>query len=135
MRYRNLLTAFLLSVIMMATYKTASAQQDTIAPQNNTVMNRYTYAPVTFQQGSSTSEIRMFPNPARSQATLYINSIQEKDRGEVVVYNNSGKVVLRNPVSPGNNDLNVASFATGTYTVRIFTKDRSIYTQQLVVLN
>ena len=132
---RNLLYAFLLSMMMGAVaVTTASAQQDTVAPQNNTVMNRYTYTPETFQRGSSTSQVKMFPNPARNQTTVYINSIKEADRGEVVVYNNRGKVVLRNPVAPGNNDLNVAQFSTGIYIVKIFTKDRSVYTEQLVVM-
>lgn len=132
MRNRYLLAAFLLLVIMGAATK-ATAQQDTIAPQNNTVMNRYTYTPENYQRGSSTAEVKMFPNPARSQATIYINSIKEEDRGEVVVYDNQGKVVQRNPVMPGNNNLDVNNFATGIYVVRIITKDRSIYTQQLVV--
>ena len=133
MRYRYLLTAFLLSAMIGAASNKANAQQDTIAPQNNTVMNRYTYAPENYQRGSSTSEVKMFPNPARSQATLYINSIKEEDRGEVIVYDNTGKVVLRNTVAPGNNNLNFSNFSTGIYTVKIVTKDRSIYTQQLVI--
>lgn len=132
MKNRNLLCAFLLSAIMgIAT--TASAQQDTIAPQNNTEMNHYSYLPETFQRGTSTEEVKMFPNPARSQATLYINSIKEQDRGEIMVYNNSGKIMLRNPVAPGNNNLEVGNFPTGMYTVKIITKDKTIYTQQLVV--
>ncbi len=133
MRYRNLLTAFLLSAILGATANEASAQQDTINPQNNTVMNRYTYMPENYQRGSSTSEVKIFPNPARSQATLYINSIKEEDRGEVMVYDNTGKVVLHTTVAPGNNTLNVGNFSTGMYMVKIVTKDRAIYTQPLVV--
>ena len=133
MRYRRLLAAFLISAITGAA-TTASAQHDTIAPQNNTVMNRYTYTPENYQRGSSTAEVKMFPNPARSQATLYINSIKEEDRGEMIVYDNSGKVIQRNPVMPGNNNLNVSGFAAGMYIVKIVTKDRSIHTQQLVVM-
>lgn len=132
MRYRNLLRAFLLSAITGIAV-TASAQQDNIAPQNNTEMNHYSYIPETFQRGTSTAEIKMFPNPARSQATLYINSIKEQDRGELIVYNDRGKVMLHNPIQPGNNDLNVGNFPTGMYTVKIMTKDKAIYTQQLVV--
>lgn len=134
MKNRNLLYAFLFLMTMGAAVNTAKAQDDTIAPQNNTIMNRYTYTPETFQRGSSTAEVKMFPNPARSQTTVYINSIKEADRGEVVVYNNRGKIVLRNPVQPGNNDLNVSQFSTGTYFVKIFAKDRAVYTQQLEVM-
>ena len=133
MRYRNLLFACVLSAITLAANETAFAQQDTVTPQNNTEMNHYTYAPETFQRGTSTSEVRMFPNPTRSQTNIYINSIQEKDGGEMIVYNNSGTVVIRNIIQPGNNNLNVANLATGVYIVKIFTKDRAIYTQQLVV--
>ena len=133
MRYRHLLNAVMLSVITLAAASNTYAQQDTVANYNNTAMNRYTYTPETFQRGSSTAEVKLFPNPARSQATLYINSIKEQDRGEVVVYNQGGQIVQRNPVMPGNNNVNVASFSSGMYTVKVFTKDRSIYTQQLVV--
>ncbi len=132
MKTRNLLYTFLLSAIMgIAT--TASAQQDTIAPQNNTEMNHYSYLPETFQRGTSTEEVKIFPNPARSQATLYINSIKEQDRGEIVIYSNTGKIVFRNPVTPGNNNLDVNGFPTGMYTVKIVTKDKALFTQQLVV--
>ncbi len=132
MRTRNLLYTFLLSAIMgMAT--TASAQQDTIAPQNNTEMNHYSYLPETFQRGTSTQEVKMFPNPARSQATLYINSIKEQDRGEMIVYNTSGTAVIRNIIQPGNNNINVSNLSAGMYIVKIISKDKSIYTQQLVV--
>lgn len=134
MKKRNLLLAFLLLFIIGAAATTATAQQNVVMLQNNTVMNRYTYTPEAFQRGTSTSEVKMFPNPARSQTTVYINSIKEADRGEMVVYNNKGKVVLRNPVALGNNDLNVAQFSTGVYVVKIFTRDKSVYTKQLVVM-
>ena len=133
MRYRNILNAFLLSAITLATAGSTHAQQDTVTNSNNTVMNKYTYTPETFQRSASSSEIKMFPNPARSQATLYINSIKEEDRGDMVIYNNRGKVVQRSPVTPGNNDINVAAFATGIYNVTVFSKDGAIYKQQLLV--
>ncbi len=135
MKNRNLLYAFVLSAITLATAIKADAQQDTVAPQNNTVMNHYTYTPVNYQRGSSTAEMRMFPNPARSVTTIYINSIQEKDKGDLIVYNNSGTAVLRNTIQPGNNDVNVSNLATGTYIVKVFTKDKAVYTKKLVVLN
>ena len=122
MRYRNILKAFLLSAITLATISSTYAQEDTVTNSNNTVMNKYTYAPETFQCGASSSEVKMFPNPARSQATLYINSIKEQDRGELVIYNNRGRVVQRNTITPGNNDINVASFSTGIYNVTVFSK-------------
>ncbi len=132
MRYRNILNAIMLSAITIAAGNTY-AQQDTVTNANNTEMNKYTYTPETFQRGASASGVKMFPNPARNQATLYINSIKEQDRGEMVVYNNSGKVVQRSTITPGNNDINVASFSTGIYNVTVLSKDRSIYKQQLVV--
>lgn len=132
MWYRNLLYACMLSAITLAVTN-ANAQEDTIAPQNNTEMNHYTYAPETFQRGSSTTELRMFPNPARSQTTIYINSIKEQSNGEMIVYNTSGTVVMRNIIQPGNNNVNVSNLSSGVYIVKVFTKDRSIYTQQLMI--
>lgn len=133
MRHINLLTAFLLSVIILASNNMANAQQDTVLPHNNTVMNRYSYTPEKFQRGSSTSVMKMFPNPARSTTNIYINSIKERDNGEMIVYNTNGTILLRNTIQPGNNDVNVSNLSPGMYIVKVFTKDRSVYTQQLVV--
>ncbi|MDQ2751985.1 MAG: T9SS type A sorting domain-containing protein [Bacteroidota bacterium] len=132
MRTRNLLYAFLLATIMGAATK-ANAQQDTVNPQNNTEMNHYSYLPKTYERGSSTAEIKMFPNPARNEATLYINSIKEQDGGDMIVYNTSGTAVMRNTVRPGNNSINVGNLSSGIYIVKVISRDKSIYTQQLVV--
>lgn len=134
MRKRMLPYAIALLLTMLAADQAALAQQTTANPQNQTVMNRYTYAPVAFQRGSSTQEVRLFPNPARSTTQLYINSIQGKDRGELMITNTNGTVVLRNTVQPGSNDVNISSLSEGMYFLKVFTKDRYLYTQQLVVL-
>ncbi len=134
MRKRMLPYAIALLLTMLAADQAALAQQTTANPQNQTVMNRYTYAPVAFQRGSSTKEVRLFPNPARSTTQLYINSIQGKDRGELMITNTNGTVVLRNTVQPGSNDVNISSLSEGMYFLKVFTKDRYLYTQQLVVL-
>ena len=102
--------------------------------ENKTVMNAYIYTPELYQQGSSTASFKMFPNPARSSTTIYINSIQEKDNGEVVVYNTGGKVVFGNTIKPGNNEVNVAELANGIYIVRVLMKDKFTYTKQMVVM-
>ncbi len=133
MSYRNLLFAFVLSVIIPAAINKVNAQQDTTVPQNNTVMNNYTYTPELYQRGSSSAGMRLFPNPARSTATIYINSIKERDNGEVVIYNTSGTAVYKNTIQTGNNNINVSNLSNGMYVVKVFTKDRFVYTKELVV--
>ena len=90
MRYRNLLTALALSVIMPAAVNTLKAQQNNTLSNNNVVMNAYTYTPVLYQRGTSTANMRIYPNPARDNATIYINSIKDGDNGEVVIFNTNG---------------------------------------------
>ena len=133
MRYRNLLIAMMLSVIMSAAVNTLKAQQDKVVPQNNVVMNNYTYTPVLYQQGSSTAGMRMFPNPARDNATIYINSIKDRDNGEVVIYNTNGTPVYRNIIRTGNNNIDLGNLSNGMYVVKVFTKDRFAYADKLIV--
>src|SRR5690349_21463178 len=102
MRYRNLLIALALSVVMPAAVNTLKAQQVNVAsnnrttsgtittPNSNVEMNTYTYTPVLYQRGASTAEMRIFPNPARNNAVIYINSLKDGDNGEVVIYNRNG---------------------------------------------
>ena len=133
MRYRNLLTALALSVIMPATINTLKAQQDTVVPQNNVVMNNYTYTPVLYQRGTSTAEMRVFPNPARNTATIYINSIKDSDNGRVVIFNTTGTQVYKNTLRTGNNNIDLGNVPNGTYIVKVFKEDRFVYTYQLMV--
>src|SRR3954465_3414549 len=96
MRYRNLLIALALSVIMPAAVNTLKAQQNKTETNNNVVMNAYTYMPVLYQRGTSTANMRLFPNPAGNNATVYINSFKDGDNGEVVIYNTNGTQVYKN---------------------------------------
>lgn len=133
MRYRNLLFALVSSVMMLAILNTAEAQRDTVRPHNNTIMNAYTYTPELYQRGSSMAGIKMYPNPAHSVATIYINSIKEIDNGEVAIFNTNGTLVYKNTLQPGNNDVNLGGFSNGMYIVKVFTKDRFVYTKKLMV--
>ena len=134
MRYKNLLTALALSVIMPAAVNTLKAQQVQTVSQNSSVeMNAYTYTPVLYQRGTSTADMRMFPNPARSTTTIYINSIKNSDNGEVIIYNNFGKPVYKNILQTGNNNVDLGNIPNGLYTVKVFTRDRFSYTSQLMV--
>ena len=133
MRYRNLLIALVLSVIMPAAANTLKAQQDTTVPQNNVVMNTYTYTPVLYERGTSSAEMRLFPNPASSTASIYINSIKDRDNGQVVIYNTKGTPVYKNTIQTGNNSIDLGNFSNGIYIVKVFTGDRFVYTYKLMV--
>jgi hypothetical protein len=118
---------------MPATFNTLQAQHDTTVPHNNTIMNNYTYIPELYQRGTSTAGMRMFPNPARDNATIYINSIKDRDNGEVVIYNATGTPVYKNIIQNGNNNIDLGNLSNGIYIVKIFTRDRFSYTNRLVV--
>jgi hypothetical protein len=148
MRYRNLLIAVVLSVIMPAAANTLKAQQYNTVPHNNnnftgtnnnTVsnnnveMNAYTYTPVLYQQGASTAEMRIFPNPARNYTNIYIKGFKGSENGEVIIYNPGGKQVYKNVLQTGNNNIDLGNCSDGIYTVKVFTRDRSSYSYRLMV--
>ncbi|TKK67226.1 T9SS type A sorting domain-containing protein [Ilyomonas limi] len=133
MRYRNLLVALALPVMMLAATNTLKAQQDTTVPQNNVVMNAYTYTPVLYQRGTSSANMRLFPNPASGATNIYINSIKGEDNGQVVIYNTNGTPVYKNIIKTGNNSVDLGNFSDGMYIIKVFTRDRFVYTYKLMV--
>src|SRR3954466_3839827 len=140
MRYKNLLIALTLSAMMSAAVNTPlKAQRNNTTTNNNTVnnnnvvMNTYTYTPVLYQQGASTADMRIFPNPARNTTNIYINSFKSGESGEVVIYNTNGTPVYKNIIQTGNNNIDLGSFSDGIYTVKVFTRDRSNYSYRLMV--
>jgi len=136
MRYNNLLIAFTLSVIMCAAVNPLKAQQNNAINNNNNnnvQMNAYTYTPVLYQRGTSTADMRVFPNPARNTVIIYINSIKDRDNGVVVIYDPNGTPVYKNTLQTGNNSIDLGNFSNGIYTVKIFNRDRFTYTRELIV--
>ena len=133
MKYRNLLIASTLFLIMPAVTNTLKAQQNAVNPQNRVEMNAYTYTPVLYQRGTSSADMRMYPNPARSTANIYINSIKDEDNGEVVIFSSTGKRVYKNFIRAGNNNVDLGNLSDGMYIVKVFLRDRLVYTDKLMV--
>jgi hypothetical protein len=133
MWYRNLLIASTLFMIMPAITNTLNAQQNTVNPQNRVAMNAYTYTPVLYQRGTSSADMRIYPNPARGTANIYINSIKEEDNGEVVIFNTTGTRVYKNFIRTGNNNIDLGNISDGLYIVKVFLRDRLVYTNNLIV--
>lgn len=133
MKTKNLLFALTFSVIMLATTQGSFAQSDSVRNDNNVVMNTLTYTPVPYERGATSAGLRIFPNPASTKAIVYTNSIKERDNGEMLVYSESGALVMRNTIQPGNNEVAVANLARGMYIVRVVTKDKAVYTIRLMV--
>src|SRR4051812_6758157 len=130
MKYRNLLIASTLFLIMPAVTNTLRAQQNAVSPQNKVEMNAYTYTPVLYQRGTSSADMRMYPNPARSTANIYINSIKDEDNGEVVIFNSTGTRVYKNFIRAGNNNVDLGNLSDGMYIVKVFLRDRLVYTDK-----
>jgi hypothetical protein len=118
---------------MPAAINTLQAQQATTEPQNNVVMNTYTYTPVLYERGTSSADMRLFPNPANSSTNIYINSIKDKDNGEVVIYNTNGTPVYKNILKTGNNAIDLGNLSDGMYIVKVFMRDRFMYTHKLMI--
>ena len=133
MKFRILLIAVPLSLIIPAAINTLKAQSDTVYPQNKVLMNNYTYTPVLYERGTSTADMRLYPNPARGTTNVYINSIRQEDNGEVAIFNLNGETVYRNYLRNGNNSIDLGNVPNGWYVLKIFMRNRFVYTTKLMV--
>jgi hypothetical protein len=68
-----------------------------------------------------TNEFKMYPNPARN--TVTINSVYVVAGGQIVVSNLMGKQVKLQPLSLGNNVIDVTNLSKGFYLVSVITNE------------
>jgi len=78
---------------------------------------------------ANTSVFSIFPNPAKGVVTISSN-LEENTR--LGVYDITGKLVLTNTISFGNNSINIASLSSGVYLMRVTTSTKTV-TKKLVV--
>lgn len=79
-------------------------------------------------QSRAQNDILIYPNPA--QGHLFISSGQDID--SIIIYDLSGKEVMRQNINNKNNTLNIKSLSTGTYLIQIFNKGKLLKTDKLV---
>ncbi|PBQ31847.1 hypothetical protein CNR22_08720 [Sphingobacteriaceae bacterium] len=93
-------------------------------------------APVGIKEANkSLSSFEIFPNPAKENASILVNSVKSFE-SQVIVYNSIGAVVFQKQVSivEGKNkiDLNIENLSVGIYFASIKTAEATV-TKKLVV--
>src|SRR2546423_2318018 len=133
MKRRNLL--FILCIIFFAKFSFGRTDYfafgDTTAPQNSIAMNYISHIPFSDKIGSS--QVYIWPNPAKDKITIYVNSLRENEEGECLVYHSDGTPVLMRPVRNGTNDVILGSISNGIYIVTIANKKKDVIVKRFVV--
>jgi len=86
-----------------------------------------------FSNKTASSQIYIWPNPARDKIMVYVNSLRENDQGECVVYDNDGTPVLMQPVRNGTNEIILGNIRNGIYIVAIDNKKKDVIVKRFVV--
>jgi len=73
-------------------------------------------------------DIIIYPNPAQDR--LSISTKQDID--SIVIYDLSGRVVMRQNLNNKNSNLNIKSLSSGTYLVQIFNKGKLLKSEKLI---
>ena len=104
---------------------------DTTAPQDSMAMNHISNMPFSDKIGSS--NVYIWPNPAKEKIIIYVNSLRENEQGECLVYNNDGTPILMHPVRNGTNEIILGDIPTGIYIAAIVNKKRDLIAKRFVV--
>jgi hypothetical protein len=102
------------------------------ATQDSIAMNYISNMP--FSNKTASSQIYIWPNPAKDKITVYVTSVRENEQGECVVYNNDGTPVLMHPVRNGTNEIILGNIRNGIYIVAIDNKKKDVIVKRFVVL-
>lgn len=70
--------------------------------------------------------VAVYPNPAREEINIYLNTTANTAQYIYSIINTTGKVVYTNMLQPGNNNIAVAALAGGIYIVKVSDGSREI---------
>ena len=74
------------------------------------------------------NDILIYPNPAQDRLSIST----EQDIDSIVIYDLSGRVVMRQNLNNKNSNLNIKSLSSGTYLVQIFNKGKLLKSEKLI---
>lgn len=126
---------FVLSLVFLTNYSRAAKNYfsiaDTSGLQNNVPMNHPSNIPLSNKPG--TSNVYIWPNPAREKIMVYVNSIKAGEQNECVIYNMAGRPVVRKWINDGNNTLYLGAVQEGVYVVTVANKNKDVYSKRLII--
>jgi hypothetical protein len=127
-------TILLLGLIFSVNYSRAATQiyfSDTSGLQNDVPMNHPSNIPLSSK--FATSNVYVWPNPAREKIMVYVNSIKAGEQGECIIFNAAGQPVVRKWINNGNNDVYLGAVQEGVYVVTVADKNRNVFSRRLII--
>jgi hypothetical protein len=106
---------------------TVAAQTDSTRVMMNTFMAKDPGG------NASPANISMWPNPAKGSVNVYLNTVQPGDRGQCVIYNNSGTACIVANLQNGNNRIYFSALPEGYYFLNIKLHDNIVFSKKLIV--
>lgn len=79
-------------------------------------------------KGMEKSDILIYPNPTQDRLSIST----EQDIDSIVIYDFSGREVMRQNLNNKNSNLNIKSLSSGTYLVQIFNKGKLLKSEKLI---
>ncbi len=74
---------------------------------------------VSFNEILANKEIKLYPNPVQTNLTVTINGFDKDVAGEYFFFDNQGKMILHNYLNNESFQVDMSSYATGNYIMRI----------------
>ncbi|AFM04097.1 hypothetical protein Fleli_1687 [Bernardetia litoralis DSM 6794] len=71
--------------------------------------------------------LKIYPNPANN-----ILTIQTEERGNLILYDAKGQILIEKNIQPNQNELNISRFANGLYIVVFSTENGQVYKKVIV---
>jgi hypothetical protein len=93
---------------------------------------KFSYSQIQFIKFASGSALTLLQNPVSGILKFRINS-SEVDAGQVIIYDFTGRTVKEATAKAGFNEMIVGHLAAGKYMLRLFGKNRSMYTQPFII--
>lgn len=91
----------------------------------------FSYSKVLFVKQPGFNVFVVKTNMVQNNLQVQINS-EHADAGSIVIYDFSGKQVLRQKAIQGNSNINITHLACGKYLARLYTAEGKVYSQQFV---
>lgn len=116
--------AFLLTI----TTGKAFAQADSTRLAMNNYMSK------TIGGNATAANVGLWPSPAKGTVHIYLNTIQQGDRGECVIFNTQGVRCVSDNIQNGNNSILVSSLPEGIYFAKIILHNQLVVTKKFMIV-
>lgn len=87
----------------------------------------------THKASGSAIEYAVFPNPAQDQVTITASQLPAAAGTTICLLDVTGRVLLRQPMTSGRQQLSVSAMANGVYFLQLLAAGKVVYTQRILI--